>query len=390
MSSLADGSLANRGLLPQLDPLRRLPSEYAAWEDVATDLPKLLAAGRVRDRLGDLPMLDPSVLENVRERRRAMLLLSYFGHAYVWGEHPPATSLPASLAVPWATVAEALERPPVLSYASYALDNWRRLDRSGPIALGNLAVLQNFLGGLDEEWFILVHVEIEAKAGPGIAAAMAAATAAAAHDRATLTTALSALGDSLVEVLATLERMPEGCDPYIYFHRVRPYIHGWKDHPAMPDGLVYEGVTAFGGAPQRFRGETGAQSAIVPLLDAALGIRHGDDPLVTYLQEMRLYMPPEHRALIAGLEEHSRVRAVVRDSQRGALREAYNRCVHLLAEFRSLHLAYAARYVANQAQASAANPSTVGTGGTPFMRYLQKHRDETEQHLLYPPDGIGR
>jgi len=36
---------------------------------------------------------------------------------------------------------------------------------------------------------------------------------------------------------ATLKRMPERCDPYIYFHRVRPYIHGWKNHPDLPAGV---------------------------------------------------------------------------------------------------------------------------------------------------------
>ncbi len=45
-----------------------------------------------------------------------------------------------------------LGRPPVLSYASYALDNWRRIDRKNPIDLGNIALLQNFLGGQDEEY----------------------------------------------------------------------------------------------------------------------------------------------------------------------------------------------------------------------------------------------
>ena len=38
-----------------------------------------------------------------------------------------------------------------------------------PIELGNIALLQNFLGGMDEEWFILVHVDIEARAGSALA-----------------------------------------------------------------------------------------------------------------------------------------------------------------------------------------------------------------------------
>ena len=65
-------------------------------------------------------------------------------------------------------VAHQLDRTPVLSYASYALDNCRRLDPNGPIALGNIVLLQHFLAGLDEGWFILIHVDIEAKAVPAL------------------------------------------------------------------------------------------------------------------------------------------------------------------------------------------------------------------------------
>ena len=43
-----------------------------------------------------------------------------------------------------------------------------RLNDSQPIQLGNIVCLNNFLGGLDEEWFRLVHVEIEAKAAPAL------------------------------------------------------------------------------------------------------------------------------------------------------------------------------------------------------------------------------
>jgi indoleamine 2,3-dioxygenase len=49
--------------------------------------------------------------------------------------------------VPWYELSEQLGRPPVLSYASYALDNWRRLDPNAPIELGNIVLLQTFWQG---------------------------------------------------------------------------------------------------------------------------------------------------------------------------------------------------------------------------------------------------
>ena len=49
-----------------------------------------------------------------------------------------------------------LARLPVLTYASFNLHNWRRIDPSLPIELGNTQRALNFLGGQDEEWFSAV------------------------------------------------------------------------------------------------------------------------------------------------------------------------------------------------------------------------------------------
>ena len=65
-----------------------------------------------------------------------------------------------------------------------------------------------------------------------------------------------------------------------------------------------------------------------------------------------------------------------------ALTAVFNACVEAVEEFRSLHYEYAASYIFRQAQTDAKNPHAVGTGGTPFMEYLKKHRDETGQHRV--------
>jgi indoleamine 2,3-dioxygenase len=373
-----------RGFLPTPDPLTQLPSAFACWEEVARELPKLLVTGTTRRRLEQLPILKVSTLHQHRQLERVMMLLSYFGHAYVWGEPTPTNRLPASIAVPWYAVSQRLGRPPVLSYASYALHNWRRLDPTGPIALGNIVLLQNFLAGVDEEWFILVHVDIEAAVAPALAALGPAQTAVLANQGQELEHSLTTIAAALEHAYATLLRMTERCDPYIYYQRVRPYIHGWKNHPALPAGVIYDGVEAYGGAPQQFRGETGAQSSIIPSLDAVLGITHKDDPLRPYLMEMRDYMPREHRAFIETLEQGPSLREYImaHRTAQPTLREAYNACVHWVAEFRAKHLEYAARYIHQQSQQGMDNPTNVGTGGTPFMPYLKKHRDETLEHLL--------
>jgi indoleamine 2,3-dioxygenase len=373
-----------RGFLPVQDPRLQMPGVLKDWGEIAAELPKLLVSDRVRKTVDAMPVISTEELKSTEEHERAMLAFSYIGHAYVWADSSPPQVLPAGLAVPWYEIAKKLGRPPVLSYASYALHNWQRLDNKEPIALGNIALIQNFLGGLDEEWFILVHVDIEAKAGPALAALMPAQQAVANQDAKALLKELVTIEICLGKIYATLLRMTERCDPYIYYHRVRPYIHGWKDHPLFPNGLTYTGVSDYQGKPQQFRGETGAQSSIIPSIDAALGVEHANDRMRHYLNEMRDYMPPRHSAFIEAIKNGPSIREFVkaRLNSDKSLCDAYDQCVHWIEEFRTKHLEYAKNYIFKQHQESETNPYAVGTGGTPFVPYLEKHRDETKEHLL--------
>jgi indoleamine 2,3-dioxygenase len=375
---------SQRGFLPLHDPITQLPAAFAAWEDLARQLPKLLAAGRARQAIEQMPALDATQLNGFDELNRAMLLLSYFGHAYVFCDTPPSSTLPAVLAVPWQWVAQALGRPPVLSYASHALYNWRRLDPNGPIELGNIARLENFLGGVDEDWFVLVHVAIEAKAGPGLVAIIKAQEAVTAGDAVQLTQHLQVVADTLEKMLNTLKRMPEKCDPYIYYTRVRPFIFGWKDNPALPQGVFYEGVEAYNGQPQTFRGETGAQSSIIPAFDNALGINYDGDQLGTHLIELRDYMPPKHREFVGLMGHQASIRDFViqHAATQPALAQVYNTCIELIGKFREKHLEYAHSFINVQSQRLNSNPVDVGTGGTPFMHYLRQHALDVKKYLI--------
>lgn len=390
--SLPDYEMSpEQGFLPD-DPLDH-PPDSPALTHLGLELPKLLSARTVRRFIDEQRELLPSIPTTWRTEdcQAAMRILSFAGHAYVW-EAPdqPAAALPPQVARPWHEVARRLGRPPVLSYASYALDNWRRLDPAAPVQIDNIVLLQNFLGGQDEEWFVVVHIQIERQAGPGLAGLLRAMGGAAEDKEDEVLLGLTSLATAQTAMRETLLRMKERCDPYVYYTRVRPYIHGWKNNPSLPNGLLYHGVEPYAGQPQQFRGETGAQSSIVPCLDAGLGIAHAPDPLTIYLQEMRDYMPPRHRAFLQTLEQavdglnRPLLSGYIRDRKFRApeLWTAYCACVDLLAQFREIHVGYADSYIHRQHQAHASNPTAVGTGGTPFMAYLQKHLDETKQTIV--------
>lgn len=372
------------GFLPAQEPLQKLPKDFVEWENHAKQLPKLLMSNQLRQIIQQSSPFPTDKLANDQQLERAMLILSFLGHAYVWGEKSPALSIPAILAKPWYDVAKKLGRPPVLSYASYALNNWQKINKESAIQLGNIALLQNFHGGQDEEWFVLIHVAIEAKIASALQAIPLILNAVKKKDNAIVLDNLQIVVNGLTKICNVLDRMIDRCDPYIYFNRVRPYIHGWKDNPALPHGIIYEGVVEYEERPQQFRGETGAQSSIIPVMDALLNIEHQNDMLRSYLQEMRDYMPTLHRAFLENVEASKGIRHYIVNHYKSTplLRSLYNECIDLVMRFRSTHLHYAALYIQNQAQVDPTNPNAVGTGGTPFMTYLKKHFDETKKFLL--------
>ncbi|MBX9884169.1 MAG: indoleamine 2,3-dioxygenase [Novosphingobium sp.] len=352
---------------------------------IALRLPEILPTGKVREVLEtSLPAIMPEQIAALDEpaARMAMVHYSFLVQAYVWGAPQAPAVLPAVLAVPMVALADRLDQQPLLQYSGYVLDNWGLIDPAAPVHLDNIYMIQKFAAGTDEAWFVLIHVAIEAQAGGALALFAPVIAAAEAGDAAAARGLLEAMVGIWAGINAIFDRMPEQCDPYIYFRRVRPYIHGWKDNPALGTGLVYEGVERLGGRPQVYRGQTGSQSSIVPSMDALLGVGHAADPLKAYLDELHIYRPTGHRRFIEDVRAASRLRDFVSRAGDMGLTAAYNGAVQAVADFRSRHLEYAASYINKQGSKAAGNDPDIGTGGTPFMKYLKKHRDETAAMLL--------
>ena len=264
--------------LPKKDPLQKYKTSTKSLKTlahIADQLPKLLLTGTVQKTIKSLSVnalsIDKVIKNNdQRELKLAMAHLSFIAHAYIWGGTNPEKILPEVIAKPWVKVSKILGRPPILSYGSYCLDNWYRPNPKEEISLENVALLTNFLGGVDEDWFVTIHVCIENAASKAIDAATKLSFLKESDSIESYSVHLKEIIASLQEVNKIFSRMPEKCDPYVYYHRVRPFIFGTKDNPDLKKGLVYE--NQFDNKPQFYRGETGAQSSIMPFLDGALGI----------------------------------------------------------------------------------------------------------------------
>jgi indoleamine 2,3-dioxygenase len=354
-----------RGFLPETDPLVAFPpdSEFAVLDEIGHDLPSLLHDRGFRQyaRTLDIPLWpnDRARPVDLPALRHYYVRTGFLASAYVnqVGE-PPAGTLPANLALPLYRACQLLRRPPILSYDGYALYNWKRFRKEGPIALGNIDTIQNFVHLYDEHWFILVHVEIEAIGARILDAIARVETALTDGDGAAIDPALRQIATAIRDQVGVLRRIPEHMDSTLYYRTFRPYIRFFEN-------VSYESIPASTGAlSMNFRGETGAQSSIIPMLVAFMKIPHQPSMLTDHLAGMRNYMPLEHRMLIERVEAMPALRYM-------AGREPYNAILEAIAEFRSIHFGWAQEYINRWT----ADPR--GTGGTPYMQWLDQLIRET-------------
>ena len=371
-------SMRSRGFLPERDPLIAFPSnsEFAALDEIGRDLPSLLQdpGFRVYARSLDIPLWPENRVasSDVPELRLYYMRVGFLAGAYInqVGQEPSRV-LPANLALPLCRACKLLNRPPILSYDGYALYNWKRFRKDGPIALGNIDTVQNFVHLYDEHWFILVHVEIEAIAARILDAIATVQAALDANEPGPIDDAVRDMAVAINEEVRVLRRIPEKMDPALYYKTFRPYIRFFENVEYEAD---VEGASVAAGSAARlrisFRGETGAQSSIMPLLVAFMKIPHRTSTLTAHLIDMRNYMPAEHRELIAAVEAMPSIRAM-------ASKQNYNAVLDAMAEFRSVHYGWAQEYI-NQW-----TDDPRGTGGTPYLEWLKQLIDET---LAYKVD----
>src|SRR5580700_7627175 len=208
---LISSSLRSHGFLPEHDPLIGFPSnsEFVGLDEIGRDIPSLLQdpGFRAYARSLDIPLWpeDRVMASDLPELRLYYVRVGFLASAYInqVGQEPSRV-LPANLALPLSRACKLLNRPPILSYDGYALYNWKRFDSSGPVALGNIDTIQNFVHLYDEHWFILVHVEIEALSATLLNAIDQAARALESDDAAALNAAMAQIARTLWAQVETL------------------------------------------------------------------------------------------------------------------------------------------------------------------------------------------
>ncbi|KAB5513321.1 indoleamine 2,3-dioxygenase [Coniochaeta sp. 2T2.1] len=418
LSPAEDGS---NGFLPSLPPLVLLPDPYyEPWESVIEDLPSHIKDRSIRSRVQELPILDVSRLRTVPEWRRAYVILSILAHGYIWGGDHASEVLPPSITVPLLRVSSRLELPPVATYASTCLWNFRTTSPADLTKVDSLGALHTFTGTEDESWFYTVSVAMEAQGAHIIPIMLRALKAVRRRDYATITHALEELATCIKRIHALLGRMYERCDPTVFYYQIRPFLAGSKNMASagLPRGVFYnEGDGA--GEWMQLRGGSNGQSSLIQFLDIVLGVEHtstgNNSPdadvsktggekkkELNFHEEVRAYMPAEHRQFLEDVGRMGSIRDLAElqgdAPEQENLRHAFKAATGALTEFRNKHLEIVTRYIiipsrrkpvggsvglagaaAGGKQCQEGKGELTGTGGTALLPFLKQVRDETAE-----------
>lgn len=426
--SLSDYDVsADNGFLSDQPPIDRLSDAYyEPWEQLIQNLQGLILSKRLRGVVDKLPVLSTEKLQDEAEWRRAYSILAFITHAYVWSGPKPKERVPPPITIPFLQTCKRLELPPVATYAGLVLWNWKPLFKSERTdTLANLDMLHTFTGSLDEKWFYLVSVAIEARGAPLIPMMLHATSAARRGESHIVTQCLKNFAERLDELGQLLTKMYDNCDPHVFYNRIRPYLAGSKNmaDAGLPNGVIFDN-----GGPMnkqryvQYSGGSNAQSSIIQFFDLILSVQHrptGEKqhdaaadaavqkegkkaaqppPPANFIHEMRKYMPGSHARFLAQVGKVACIRSFVQERpQDRALCVAFDACLAMLSALRDKHIQIVSRYIIIQSQAAKkraasdqkqekkvdlANRSKEkadlkGTGGSSLIPFLRQARDET-------------
>ena len=261
-----------------------------------------------------------------------------------------------------------------MSYAAaYSLYNYELADpNAGTSDYSNLRLVRAFEKGLDpkssEAGFVLTHVHMVEKTAPLINGAVSLLSAIENEPKHTemVHHAFHNMLSAMDNIEASMENMWTHSLPKDY-NSYRTFIFGITNQSMFPDGVVYEGVNE--NKPLFFRGESGANDSIIPLLDHLLEITSlmPQNPLTEILKDFRSYRPKPHREFLAWVLSKSAelgVRGYCCGGNDPETTVLYLRLLDHVRSFRWRHWLFAREYIIKRSK----HPTA--TGGSPIVTWL--------------------
>ncbi|TDL14933.1 Indoleamine 2,3-dioxygenase [Rickenella mellea] len=338
--------------MPSRPPLTRLPPAYEPWEKTLDDAKCLILGDEAtteetdvsehwRDQVRKLPEISIAGL-GVSDvlLRRARVVLTFIVHLYIHsqapnidGDNQPPHLIPRSVSLPLLSICNVLSLPPVLTYSDTVLYNWTVVPTESSTELG-LDFHTTFTRTPDEAHFYRISALIEVRGIEALQLMRLCLEEASIADSLAIRRIaihLRKLAGIIDEMSVILMDMYKGCNPAVFYHRIRPWFRGGG---GGKDGRLWK----FEGADditatnfEKLSGPSAGQSSIIHALDVFLGVRHDahigrpkdalsspatstnnhspqaseskSDP--TFMTRMQNYMPQAHREFLDQLRAHS-------------------------------------------------------------------------------------
>lgn len=262
-----------------------------------------------------------------------------------------------------------------MSYAAaYTLYNYHYHDPFiGCSQYSNLRLIRAFEKGLDpkssEAGFVLTHVDM-VKHSPALIQGATRILDRVQHsigstsstDWEGVNQGFEIMLEAMQKIEASMETMWSNSLPKDY-NAYRTFIFGITNQSMFPNGVVYEGHNE--NRPMFFRGESGANDSIIPLLDHLLEIPMPATPLTTILKDFRSYRPLPHRKFLSFVMSKATeigVAAYCRADPTTAV--LYLRLLDHVRSFRWRHWLFAREYIIRRSK----HPTA--TGGSPIITWL--------------------
>ena len=298
-----------------------------------------------------------------------------------------------------------------MEYAgSYALYNYRLEDPKLGMEYSNLRLIRAFENGLNptssEAGFVLVHIDMVRNSGPLIKGTTDCFNAASTgngglgseEQRVTFNHGLSTILGGMKKVNAVMETMWDKSRP-IEYTSFRTFIFGITSQSMFPNGVVYEGLN--NDEPLSFRGESGANDSMVPLMDNFLQVPMPETPLTAILNDFREYRPSNHKAFLQYVKERSleldlktfalaldasAAEASMSDEMRAELQKSRSLWLQILnqvRDFRWRHWCFAREYILKRTS----HPTA--TGGSPIVTWLPNQLEAVLGEMSVLSERIG-
>ncbi|CAH7677654.1 Indoleamine 2,3-dioxygenase [Phakopsora pachyrhizi] len=442
------------GFLPSSTPIARFEqAPWTVWED-ALDSMKGFRVGTGESENAQISIwrsyirqkmevLDIEPLKNdIALLRRAHVVLAFLTHAYVHLENADEAAkdgfsvlVPRSISIPFCAVSEALDMPPVLTYADTVLYNWSLIDPSAGFEASNIHIPTTFTATDSEAHFFKTSVLVEAL-GPACLALMRSSL-----DEAFLGDALSIrricrnlgqLSKMIDQITQVLQDVRTDCDPRTFYWEIRPWFNGgeWtmEGVPSKDNQKLDGSRSESGWRVCNLGGPSAGQSTLIHAIDIFLDVNHrpneaeikaGARKEDTFMSRMSAYMPHHHRLFLRHLSsyftdgETNSIRSLVLASEEDSeLRTSYNLTIKSMEKLRNAHSRIAILYIVSQSRVEPPEGSSFhlrwkvkmetekvnrhlnssvdgstnevhsGTGGTDLAKFLKRCRQRTIQNLV--------